>query len=228
MLKRADQTAILIFANSSKKEMHRKSFLKDERLIDYLNSRTVKIAQKACSNVIVYDESLQVGSNFSEKFTNAIHETFTKGFKSVITIGNDSPQLKTSHIHEAIDKLQEGGNVLGPSKDGGVYLIGIHKNKFNVNEFLSLSWQTKFLCRDLESLLVSKGSKITKLEYLRDIDSYHDLLYFGNHFSLSEALKDLIIALIDHFQKQVKKTYLPITGFNYSAYFFNKGSPIMS
>ncbi|CAM1361285.1 TIGR04282 family arsenosugar biosynthesis glycosyltransferase [Tenacibaculum xiamenense] len=228
MLKRADQTAILIFANSSKEEMHHKSFLKDERLIDYLNSKTVKLAEKACSNVIVYDESLQVGSNFSEKFSNAIHDIFKRGFKNVITIGNDSPELKVSHIQEAIHKLQEGQNVIGPSKDGGVYLIGICKDQFDLNEFLSLSWQTKFLSNDLEDLLKSKGSKIKKLEYLQDIDSYHDLLYFSNHFSLSEILRGLIITLIHNFKKQVRRTYLPITGFHYSAYFFNKGSPAIS
>ncbi|SEC31826.1 hypothetical protein SAMN04489761_2663 [Tenacibaculum sp. MAR_2009_124] len=226
MLENTDKTAILIFANSSKKEILRKSFLKDEKLVDYLNSKTVKIAKKACSNVIVYDENLQVGANFSEKFANAITDVFSKGFNHIVTIGNDSPELKATDITNAIINLQKGKNVIGPSKDGGVYLIGLHKKQFNREEFTSLSWQTNFLGNDLEDLLKSKGAKIEKLQRLKDIDCYDDLIYFSTCFSVSKNLKSFITIIIGILKESIRSRFIFTYKYHYSAQFYNKGSPL--
>jgi len=61
----------------------------------------------------------------------------------VITIGNDTPILKSHHIVEASRQLESKNVVLGPSLDGGFYLLGIHKTHFNREQFIDLPWQNE-------------------------------------------------------------------------------------
>lgn len=51
---------------------------------------------------------------------------FVLGLLSVVIIGSDSPDLPAAYIGEAFDRLEGGADlVLGPSDDGGYYLIGL-------------------------------------------------------------------------------------------------------
>ena len=48
------------------------------------------------------------------------------GQSSVVVVGSDSPDLPGEYLHEAFARLERGADlVLGPSDDGGYYLIGL-------------------------------------------------------------------------------------------------------
>ena len=103
-----------------------------------LNMRTMAVISKSGLRCIHVDEASQKGAGFGERFTNAIKDIFNQGYEYVITVGNDSPGLKTSHILKALRFLQHNKVVLGPSLDGGFYLLGLHKDQFSENEFMKL------------------------------------------------------------------------------------------
>ncbi len=125
------KTAILVFARSSKEETVHKSIYNGAQLFDSLTDYTLEIASKTHLPYFHFSEEQQIGDTFGERFINAIQAVFEKGYEQVITIGNDTPQLKVSHIIEAEKQLSSNKSVLGPSADSGFYLMGLHKSQFD-------------------------------------------------------------------------------------------------
>jgi uncharacterized protein len=84
----------------------------------------------------------QRGETLGERLVNAADELLSKGFESVCLINSDSPTLPREVLETAVSKLARNGDrvVLGPSEDGGYYLIGLklpHRNLFE-----RIAWST--------------------------------------------------------------------------------------
>jgi len=88
----------LVFANSAKEELVHKSIPNSEQLFDKLTQSTLRKAKDTGLPTFHISDKDQVGSNFGERFTNAIAAVFDRGFNNIITIGNDTPHLKTQHL----------------------------------------------------------------------------------------------------------------------------------
>ena len=220
------QTAILIFANSAEKEVERKSFLSAE-VFAALNTQTLKTVEKSGIPYFHISEKHQIGNSFGERFSNAIESVFHKGFNNVITIGNDTPHLKTQHLIDTLQQLEKKDLILGPSKDGGFYLMGIKKNHFHKETFLKLPWQTNGLHKCVTTIASAKNLEIQFLELLNDIDSKEDLQLIIASFkaipaSILKLLHKLIFSIKDTFFLAVFS--IVKTSFSRN---FNKGSPII-
>lgn len=189
-----NKTAILIFANSAKKEAASKSFKASFELFKVLNVHTIKEVKKTGLPYYVVSEKEQIGNSFGERFTNAIENIYEKGFENIITIGNDTPHLNSKHLFKALKKLEQNDIVLGPSKDGGFYLMGLKKSCFNKDTFLKLPWQTSGLNRSISKLKASKKVNLSALETLSDIDSQEDIKTVIDSFNnLPIAIKLLLL-----------------------------------
>jgi hypothetical protein len=82
--------------------------------------------------------------------------------------------LKQLHIETAFDKLNQYDVVIGPSKDGGYYLLGmkrIHKNIFK-----NKTWGTESVLKDTLNDLQNIDVEI--LEELNDIDTFEDMKHY--------------------------------------------------
>lgn len=64
-------------------------------------------------------------TNLGERIEQAINTVLVQGYRRVLTIGTDSPDLPLAFLEEAAEKLREFEVVLGPAEDGGFYLIGV-------------------------------------------------------------------------------------------------------
>jgi rSAM/selenodomain-associated transferase 1 len=115
---------------------------------------------------------IQQGENLGQRMIAAFKKLF-KNHQSVVLIGCDLPDLTSALISSAFDALQSNDVVIGPSCDGGYYLIGL--NKETPDLFKEVSWSTeKVLNQTLEKakrLLL----KVQLLDQLRDIDTLEDL-----------------------------------------------------
>ncbi len=69
----------------------------------------------------------------------AFREAFQEGCHRVVLHGTDIPGLTVSHLEEAFEALREKDLVLGPSTDGGYWLIGL---KRHADLFRGLEWGT--------------------------------------------------------------------------------------
>lgn len=66
----------------------------------------------------------QEGPDLGARLKAAFRALRAEGFKRVLCIGSDSPTLDPERIREAIDSLEVCELTLGPTEDGGYYLIG--------------------------------------------------------------------------------------------------------
>ena len=71
----------------------------------------------------------QSGDNLGERMRNAFLGRFKEGYKRIVIIGSDSPSLPLKYIKQALDTKCD--MVLGPSFDGGFYLIGMQNKVFD-------------------------------------------------------------------------------------------------
>jgi glycosyltransferase A (GT-A) superfamily protein (DUF2064 family) len=221
------KTAILVFANSATEELSHKPIPNGEVLFQTLTQETLQKAKKTGLPCFHISEKEQTGNSFGERFTNAIQTVFEEGFENIITIGNDTPQLKTTHLLKTKAALEAGETVLGPSLDGGFYLMGIHKSNFDKEIFKRLPWQRFSLFNRISSLLEQTDSLLYHLPVLSDIDTIKDvkrLAYFKN--SISSTVLQILMLLL-----QLEKAFQTIEISLFSATFlqqpFNKGSPVL-
>lgn len=221
-----NNTAILIFANSAEKEIVSKSF-SSKHLFETLNSQTIQVAKKTGLTYFVYSENQQVGFSFGERFTNAIQSVYNKGFDTVITIGNDTPHLTSKHLLKTVEKLQTNDIVLGPSTDGGFYLMGLKKSSFNKNLFLKLPWQTSSLNRSISKFTASKKISICYLEVLTDIDIASDIKQILNSFkTIASSIKSILLQSLYILKNSISYQFIAFTDFILQ-FQFNKGSPLL-
>lgn len=99
--------------------------------------------------------------------------------RPVIAVGSDCPGVGPARIREAADHLAKAEVVLGPSTDGGYYLIGLDRPRPGL--FEGVEWSTD---RVLEATLAraeEAGLRVHVLAAERDLDTPEDLfeLYAG-------------------------------------------------
>ncbi|HMS99841.1 MAG TPA: TIGR04282 family arsenosugar biosynthesis glycosyltransferase [Saprospiraceae bacterium] len=93
-------------------------------------------------------------------------------YHKVAIIGSDCPYLSPAQISEAFAALDGVDVVLGPSNDGGYYLLGMRSMAAPL--FEDISWSTsEVLGQSLDKLWLT-GKSFVKLDYLDDIDLYAD------------------------------------------------------
>jgi len=219
------QTAVLIFANSSQKERKFKSFAKGNAFVDQLNENTLKTVKKSKLPYFLFTEKEQIGKSFGERFSNAIQAVFEKGFDSVITVGNDTPQLKKQHILQAAKEIDKNKFVVGPSIDGGFYLMGLSKKQFIELSFLELPWQTKSLEKTISFQVAATQTEVFKLDILLDVDSASDLKALYN---LSEHISGKLLSMLSSLLNADVSISLAtkfLVGRREKRNHFNKGSP---
>ncbi|WP_378178881.1 DUF2064 domain-containing protein [Aquimarina sp. SS2-1] len=220
------KTAILVFANSSKEELLHKPIIGGEKLFTELTKKTIAVVENSGIPYFISTEKDQHGKTFGERFVNAIQTTYDLGFENIITIGNDTPHLRKHHLLESARQLENDKFVLGPSVDGGFYLMGLHKSQFSLSTFLKLPWQSKNLAKSISLLIKTAKIEVAQLEVLQDIDNPEDLKSICRlSFTFSNALR-AIIYHICHSPIEIPK-YTEILKYNnHLPSFYNKGSPL--
>ena len=86
----------------------------------------------------------QKGNDLGERLNSAITHAHDLGFNPIIVLGADSPTIPASFIETALNVLLRGETdvVLGPTTDGGYYLIGL--NGLQPELFQNISWSSPF------------------------------------------------------------------------------------
>lgn len=118
----------------------------------------------------------QRGDDLGAKMKNAFHETFAEGFEKAILVGTDIPGLTGDILHQAVIGLNDYPAVLGPSVDGGYYLIGFHVSGFAPEVFADIPWGTPDVFFRTRNRFADRGVAVHILPECRDIDTYEDLL----------------------------------------------------
>jgi len=117
----------------------------------------------------------QRGEDLGERMKNGFTEALAMNFKRVVLIGSDIPGLPLDFIEEAFRSLEEKDAVIGPSLDGGYYLIGFKDKKFSPQAFKGIPWSTERVFEETMKILKREGLMVHTLQPRRDIDTIEDL-----------------------------------------------------
>ncbi|MGB1450749.1 MAG: DUF2064 domain-containing protein [Marinirhabdus sp.] len=218
-------TAILIFANTAQQEQEKKPFRAARTVFETLNKEAIAKVKKTGLPYFHISEEQQMGATFGQRYVNAIQFVFNKGFQNIITIGNDTPHLKTAQLLKTAQKLKENPVVLGPSVDGGYYLMGLQRSQFDPQAFLKIPWQTPRVVQGISQLFSAKKIKPLFLAALHDIDGVSDIKKLTDGFkNLSAQLLKMLRSVLS--KEKTNGTYFRFfTSFFQKENHFNKGSP---
>ncbi len=119
----------------------------------------------------------QTGEGLGMRMRNAFEKVFQLGFGPAIIIGTDNIEIRPEHLSQAFDVLQSHDTVIGPSNDGGYYLLGM--NSFQAQLFQDISWSSSVVLEQSIEKIVNSGLSYRLLPELVDIDEYEDLQASG-------------------------------------------------
>tara|TARA_B100001029_G_C15029707_1_gene436079 strand:+ start:761 stop:1354 length:594 start_codon:yes stop_codon:yes gene_type:complete len=114
---------------------------------------------------------IQIGKNLGEKISNAFNWGFEKGYKKIIIIGSDLWDLNEEIINKGFLELNKNKVVIGPSIDGGYYLLGLNKKMPKI--FEGIKWGTQSVLAETLKLLEHEPYILPELN---DIDTFEDLI----------------------------------------------------
>jgi rSAM/selenodomain-associated transferase 1 len=119
----------------------------------------------------------QNGGEVGERQRDAFHRSFVDGAERVVVIGGDTPTLPEGHLNAAFDDLREGPGVLGPTRDGGYYLIGFHHAAWPAAAalFHGIKWSTGEALTQLLQRSQDAGIDLRLLPGWYDFESPEDL-----------------------------------------------------
>jgi rSAM/selenodomain-associated transferase 1 len=115
----------------------------------------------------------QVSGDLGVRMKHFFDEAIQQNWRRVVLIGSDCPQIPASLIHRAFDLLNEVRVVLGPSDDGGYYLVGMSEKTAPI--FDGIPWSKPLVLHETLQRLEEHRISFAMLPQLYDIDEVEDL-----------------------------------------------------
>ena len=117
----------------------------------------------------------QRGADLGDRLANSLGELLDKGHRGALAIDSDTPTLPLGFLQQALDLVTtpEIDVVLGPTEDGGYYLIGlrtVHRELFE-----AMAWSTSQVLPETIRRADAKGLRVVCLPPWYDIDTPEDL-----------------------------------------------------
>jgi hypothetical protein len=133
----------------------------------------------------------QRGDKFGERLYSAVEDLFKCGFESVCLIDSDSPTVPAENFAEAVELLSaiEDRVVLGPSDDGGYYLIGVKKPRRHL--FEQIDWSTERVLNQTMRRATEIGTEVKLLPTGYDVDDDASLRRLCNELLTDTTSADI-------------------------------------
>jgi rSAM/selenodomain-associated transferase 2/rSAM/selenodomain-associated transferase 1 len=115
----------------------------------------------------------QGDGDLGERMDRAFKENFQNKYRHIVLVGTDCPQMTAFHVEEAFYSLKTHDIVIGPSEDGGYYMIGL--NQIVPELFLSMDWGTSEVFKKTMERAKQRNLRVRVLGMLSDVDTPDDL-----------------------------------------------------
>ena len=120
-----------------------------------------------------YHKAPQPEGDLGERMLRAFEESFAQGYQRVCIIGSDCYELSTQIIEQAFEALKTHDLVIGPSTDGGYYLLGMQR--LYPALFQGKHWSTASVGKDTIEDATRMQLRWLALPTLSDVDEEADL-----------------------------------------------------
>ena len=160
-------------------------FLREQEIAESIMAITgigFNSSQRWCKNLGIDNFYLQGKGSLGEKMKRQIFKSLRNSRnyqkKNIIFIGTDLPNLSHIDIIKTISKLEKKDVILGPSNDGGYWLIALSQrfiSKNNYLPFINIKWSSNSVLKKTIDNLSQQKIKIDFLNTKIDIDTMHDI-----------------------------------------------------
>ena len=127
----------------------------------------------------------QRGASLGERLDHVLAESLDNGAERAVVMDSDSPSLPSEYVSRAFDLLNAADVVVGPSEDGGYYLIGMKAPQSHLLRDVEMS--TTHVLTDTLRLAASSGLKVATLPKWYDVDTADDLLRLERELASAEG-----------------------------------------
>jgi len=121
-----------------------------------------------------FDLILQEGADLGARLDQALTHYLTRGTDHAVIMNSDGPTLPIDHVRQAFIELAAGAEVvLGPSADGGYYLIGLRRPAPRLLREVRMS--TSQVLADTLALAREENLRVALLPAWYDVDEAESL-----------------------------------------------------
>ena len=121
----------------------------------------------------------QVQDDLGARMREALVQQLDTGASAAVLIGTDIPSLPTRHITRAFDLLRAKDVVLGPSTDGGYYLVGVSRSMPEI--FEDVEWSTSSVLAQTIDRVQRAGHTLGLVPLYFDVDTPDELDFLLAH-----------------------------------------------
>jgi len=115
----------------------------------------------------------QRGASLGERLDRLLTEALAGGSPRAVVMDSDSPTLPHAYLSQAFERLNEVDVVIGPTRDGGYYLIGMNQPQPHLLRQVQMS--TPHVLIDTLALAKATGLTVSLLPTWYDVDTITDL-----------------------------------------------------
>ncbi len=189
---RRNDTAVVLFTLSAEAEGRRK-VLGTGAQTTAVFSRLIDRAQEVCESLPGVDLLVaspagqapargihfpQRGATFGQSLEFAVRDVFALGYRRVLLLGNDAPEINRGYLVEALARLDRAGAagkgaVLGPARDGGYALLGLTRDCEEL--FRRMPWGSSEVGDLTAERLDRAGFTTATMPVVGDLDDARDL-----------------------------------------------------
>jgi rSAM/selenodomain-associated transferase 1 len=117
--------------------------------------------------------TVQATGDLGRRMADAFRVQFATGSDVVVLVGSDIPLLTATTLREASAACARTPVVLGPTMDGGYYLVA--QAAPGVDMFTGVPWSTSWTMDSTRARLAALAAPFQELSALRDLDTSRDL-----------------------------------------------------
>ena len=140
----------------------------------------------------------QIGIDLGERLASATQWAAEHKYTKILLVGSDSPTLPISYISKALTLLDSRDITIGPSTDGGYYLIGFSAETLDITVpriFEEIVWSTADVFQQTVAHIRSLKSTFGLLPPWYDIDTAEDLAFLQAHISAMRLAGETVSAV---------------------------------
>lgn len=115
----------------------------------------------------------QEGKDLGQRLANALGHNLDLGYRRAVIMNSDGPTLPLACLEEAFSALEDADITLGPSYDGGYYLIGM--KRLHAELFQGIAWSTEQVFDQTLAKCQESGLLVHRLPKWYDVDVGADL-----------------------------------------------------
>ncbi len=144
----------------------------------------------------------QRGADLGARLHNAIRVLLRNGAQKVVVIGTDTPWMGARTIAHALRALSRADVTMGPTEDGGYYLLGARR--LIPEMFESISWGSHHVLRQTLRALAAQSISVKLLPKGFDLDRPADLARLERSISRIESKAPALAQAIADIRRQTR------------------------